>query len=242
MVRLHTASGKSVVPYLVTGALLLSVVIVLVLRPWAAPATTSPEPTTSTSPSSEPSATSSPSATIDPGERTDSMTQPTGCLGGPDRTAASVLTAQAKAGHDSFGAVEVAAAFLRFFAQYPWPPTDQLDQAREAIASTAQPSFSDFAAAYASDGNNLVPAGLEGTDTSWQVTTVNGKWFLEETSPDRVNVQLAERYVINGASSTSALVTGVVMVWEDDAWHIEAGLPQDSDAIRDGGTYFEGGC
>jgi hypothetical protein len=170
------------------------------------------------------------------------MTQPTGCLGGPERTAASVLAAQAKAGHDSFGAVEVAAAFMMFGGQYPWPPADQLDQARGVIASTAKPSFSDLAAAYANYGQNLVPAGMEGTNTPFQVTTVGGKWFVDEVSADRVNVQLAEPYVINGAVSSSALVGGYVLVWEAGGWHVEAGLPQDADALRAGGTYFNGGC
>jgi hypothetical protein len=169
---------------------------------------------------------------------------PTGCLGGQDRNSLMVRDAQRAAGHNTFGAVEVATSFYRFYWQYPYAPAEQLDEVSGAvIGSNAPDSFKQLSASFEGVGDNptqgKVPAG-----TPFHMSTTNGLWKVsEESTPDRIIVSLAAGYVIDGAlSPTEAGVAGFVMVWEQDAWHIESGVGPDQDLLAAGGTRYTGGC
>lgn len=242
--RMHTASGRSRWPYVI-GA----IIVLLGLIGGIAYVTTRPggEPDAAT-PSSAPVATPSPSPSGSGGSSGAGDGQegeaPTGCLGGPDRDAAMVVAAQQEAPHTGFGAVEVATAFYRFLWQYPYPSQADIDEVGATIFSEGTPeSFADISGGYASAGDNptqdYVPAGTE-----FQLSTTNGLWVVSEGSAgDRVEVSLGAGYVIDGAlSPTRSAVNGFVMVWENDAWHVDVGLTVDQDRLAAGGTRFTRGC
>jgi len=170
---------------------------------------------------------------------------PTGCLGGFDRNADMVLTAQAEAKHTTFGAVEVATAFYRWGWQYPYPVPAEADAvSADIMASTANDSFQDLASAYETFADADMTSGQVPANTPFHLSTTNGLWMISEgSSADKVEVNLAEGYVVNGAlSPTKAAVISLTMIWEDDAWHLESGGTPDQAKLTNGGTRYTGGC
>ncbi|WP_368499896.1 hypothetical protein [Herbiconiux sp. A18JL235] len=168
---------------------------------------------------------------------------PTGCLGGPSRDAVMLLAAQAAAPHTTNGAVEVAAAMVRWTFRYPGPGRDEANQVADAvIAPTATPGFSDLAAAAAANPNpsqGVVPDG-----TPFYLSTVPGVWHVESAEPDRVEVSVGSGYVIDGELSPQLRSASTfTLVWQEGAWKLESGsftrTTQDLYAI---GTTFTGGC
>ena len=145
--------------------------------------------------------------------------------------------------HTTYGAVEVATAFYRWLWQSPYPSQADAKAVSAAIMSaSAPPAFANVAAQYASVKNptgGIVPDG-----TPFHVSTTNGIWQVSESSTrDRVGVNLAAGYVINGAlSPTQVAVAGYTMVWEKGAWHIAAGINVDQTKLANGGTRYTGGC
>ena len=239
--RMHTATGRSRWPFVIVGGVaavaLIGGVAFAATRPGdepvAAPSTSTPA--TPTAPVTGGSSGA--------GDDEDDVA-PTGCLGGQDRNAAMVVAAQGEAKHTTYGAVEVATSFYRFLWQYPYPSAADSKAVSNAIMAADTPAaFADIAGGYAAAGDNptqgVVPAG-----TDFHISSTNGLWGVSEGStPDRVEVSLAAGYVIDGALSPSKVaVNGFIMVWEDDAWHIEQGLTIDQDRLAAGGTRYTGGC
>jgi len=241
--RMHTATGRSRWPYVIGGAVAVVAIVGGVAfavtrpddEPVAAPTTSAPA---SATPSAAPTGGSSGA-----GDNEDDV-PPTGCLGGQYRNADMVLSAQKKAQHTTYGAVEVATAFYRFLWQYPYPVVEDSDVVQSSVMSASAPTaFADIAAGYELVGDDptqgVLPAG-----TDFHLSTTNGLWTVsEDSSPNRVKVSLAAGYVIDGAlSPTEVAVNGFIMVWEDDAWHIEQGLTVDQDRLAAGGTRYTSGC
>ena len=236
--RMVTASGRSRWPYVIGAA-----VIVVAIGGGLAYNITRPAPATvAAPPSSTPTATgTAPSGDTNLGDDV----APTGCLGGLDRTADMVLTAQAEAKHTTFGAVEVATAFYRWFWQYPSPQNSESDLiGSEVIAATAPDSWKNVTGQYESSAWNGRTADYKARGGEFHTSSTNGLWRITEASTaDRVNVEMTLGTVIDGAlSPTKATLSGFVMVWEGNAWHIETGIPVDETKLTNGGTRFTGGC
>ena len=236
--RMVTASGRSRWPHVIGAAILIAAIgggiAYSVTRPTtepnAAPTSNTPTPTTP--------ATSGNSSLGDD-------VAPTGCLGGQDRTAAMVLAAQAEARHTTYGAVEVATAFYRWGWQYPHPVAAEADAVSAGImASTANDSFKDLASAYAAFADTDMTSGQVPANTPFHLSTTNGLWMVSEGSTaDKVEVNLAEGYVVNGElSPTKAAVISLTMIWEEGAWHLESGGTPNQAKLTNGGTRYTGGC
>ncbi|MDY7530044.1 MULTISPECIES: hypothetical protein [unclassified Cryobacterium] len=236
--RMYTKAGRSRWPYVIGAA-----VVVVGVAGGIAYSAAQPGERTAVA-TSEPSA----SAPATPGRSGagdgGGDVAPTGCLGGQDRTADMVLAAQKSAKHTSFGAVEVATSFYRFLWQYPYPSVaDSGTVSTTVMADTATDVWKDIAASYVAAGNDatqgVVPAG-----TPFHTSTTNGLWRVtEDSTVDRVTVELAVGYVIDGALSPSKVAgIGLVMVWQNSAWHVESGTAVDQTKLAAGGQRYTGGC
>jgi hypothetical protein len=240
--RMYTKAGRSRWPYVIGGA-----VVVVAVAGGIVYSSTQPggEPTAVAS--SEPSASATPAPSEDGSSGAgdgDEGVAPTGCLGGQDRNALMVSDAQKTASHTAFGAVEVATSFYRFYWQYPYATADQLDTVSSTVIGNDAPdSFKQLSASFDAVGDNPT-GGKIAAGTPFHMSTTNGLWRVsEDSTPDRITVSLAAGYVINGAlSPTEVGVGGFVMVWEDNAWHVESGISPDQDLLAAGGTRYTGGC
>ncbi|POH69158.1 hypothetical protein C3B59_05840 [Cryobacterium zongtaii] len=238
--RMYTKAGRSRWPYVIGAAVVVVAVAGGIVYSSAQPGG---EPTATAS--SEPSA----SATATPGSSGagdgDGDVAPTGCLGGQDRTADMVLAAQKSAKHTSFGAVEVATSFYRFLWQYPNPPVSESAViGKDIIASTANDAWKDIEAQYESATWNQLVSEYKARGGTFHMSSTNGLWRVaEDSTADRVTVDLAAQYVIDGALSPSKVAgIGLVMVWQENAWHVESGTELDQDKLAAGGTRYTGGC
>ncbi|MCS5498215.1 hypothetical protein NY547_13275 [Cnuibacter physcomitrellae] len=230
MKRTQTARPpRRIWPWFLAGAAIIAAAVIIFIATL--------RPGTAGQDGTEPAPTPAPSTTVI------ADSEPTGCLGGPERDATMLLTAQDQAPHTTNGAVEVAAAMVRWTFRYPGPGSDEATQvAKSLIASTATPEFSDLAAAAAANPNpsrGVVPNG-----TPFYLSTVPGVWHVESAEPDRVEVSVGSAYVINGELSPQLRSASTfVLVWQDGAWKLESGslsrTTQDLYAI---GTTFTGGC
>ena len=154
-----------------------------------------------------------------------------------------VLTAQAEAKHSTYGAVEVATAFYRFVWQGPYPAAADAATVSDATMSAGTPeSYRDLAGTYASTAdltNGEVEPGVP-----FHLSTTNGLWLVgQDSTADRVTVNIAAGYVVNGElSPTKATAQAFVMVWEDGAWHVAEGEQPDAEKLSAGGNRYTGGC
>lgn len=241
--RMYDKAGRSRWPYVIGAAVVIVAVAGGIVYTSTRPPST-PNAGTSGTPTSSPSAsTPAPSGSSGAGDGEDDVA-PTGCLGGLDRNAAMVLAAQKSAKHTTSGAVEVAAAFYRFLWQYPYPPAQDVDTVGSSvIAGTATHAWKDIAAGYAAAGDNPTQGYLSAA-TPFHVSTTNGLWRVAETSTaDRVNVETAVGYVVDGElSPTKVAGIGLVVVWQDDSWHVESGSQIDQAKLAAGGNRYTAGC
>lgn len=241
--RMYSASGRSRWPIVIGAA----VVVVAVGGGLVYANTRDDTPTAISTPTGSAS-TSVPTAvptggTSGSGDNEDDVA-PTGCLGGQDRNATMVLAAQKTAKHSTYGAVEVAASFYRWLWQYPYPTSREAKTVSAAVVSpSAASALRNITAQFEAAGDNPTQ-GVVHAGEAFHISTTNGLWNVtEESTANRVVVQLAAGYVINGAlSPTKTGVSGYVMVWEDSAWRISTGTPVDQTKLANGGTRFTGGC
>lgn len=168
---------------------------------------------------------------------------PSGCLGGSARDAAMLTSAQQEASHTTTGAVEVAAAFVRWTFRHPTPTADEANQASASIiASTASDSFKNLAASAAANPNPSGGAVADGTD--FYVSTAPGVWYLDRPGKDEVTVSVGAGYVVNGTLNPSLRSSSTfTLVWERGAWRIQSGsLDHTTEELFRIGTPFSGGC
>lgn len=161
-----------------------------------------------------------------------------GCLAGPDKTVNSLIDAQKGAPQTTLGATELAASFARWYAQYPWPSSEDSKAASSAFASTtASPTMKDLAALYASRPKQ--PAG----ETAG-ISLVKGRYFIESADTGSANIVIGSKSVENGAeSATFAFSQTFSMVWEEGAWKItDISYTMDPQDLFEQGTPFAGGC
>jgi hypothetical protein len=191
MPRMYSATGRSRWPFLIGG--LVAVVglgggVAFALTHHDAPAATVLSPTPTDAPPSS-------SAAVDTGGGDDEDgAPPTGCLGGLDRDAAMVLTAQKEAAHTPYGAEEL----------------NSVSQA--VMADDANPTFRDLAGSYAKVPD--ITGGVVSAGHPFHLSTTNGVWMIDSNAtPDRVTVDIATGYVIDGALSPSKVAAiGMTMV------------------------------
>ncbi|WP_104177389.1 hypothetical protein [Cryobacterium sp. Y50] len=194
-------------PWIVGAAILIGALIIagaVYYGSQAGTATPTAEPTT-------PVASSTPSPSTTPVDA-----EPTGCLGGEARDAAMVLAAQKAAPQTSSGGVEVAAAFVRWLIQFPYPPTADADEvAATALAADAPTkNLSEFFAT-----NPNLSGGLVADSTEYYLSTIPGVWHIESASNDQVIATIGTALVEEGAMSPQLKGSLTVTVrWEDGEW------------------------
>jgi hypothetical protein len=166
--------------------------------------------------------------------------EPTGCLGGDARDAAMVLAAQEAAPHTSNGAVDVAAALVRWSRRYPVPTPEEAKAVQAALI--APEAGYDLTAAFEGDPNlssSLVPDG-----ETFYVSTVPGVWNLESYSNDTARVSIGTGLVIKGElHPTFRLSTMYTLQWSEAGWVVvEANQPRPTEELFPIGTGFTEGC
>ncbi|TFD02723.1 hypothetical protein E3T28_04865 [Cryobacterium sinapicolor] len=236
--RMVTASGRSRWPIII-GATAL----VVAIGGGIAYTANRPAPTPGAAPSTA-TATPTPTPTGSTGAAgAGDDVAPTGCLGGQDRNVNMVLAAQADAKHTTYGAVETATAFYRFIWQYPYPSAEDANTiTNEVMTANTPASYADLAGTYAST-EDLTTGDLE-PGTPFHLSTTNGLWLVaQDSTADRVTVNIAAGYVVNGElSPTKVTAQAFVMVWEGDAWHVEKGEQPDAEKLGAGGNRYTRGC
>ncbi len=168
---------------------------------------------------------------------------PTGCLGGTNRDNTMLLTAQKEAPHSTTGAIEVAAALVRWTFRSPlFSVADANEISSKVISKGATADFRNLATAAANNQNNS--GGVVADGTSFYLSTANGVWHIESTSPDKVTVSIGAVYVIGGAVSPQLRSsTTVAMVWEDGSWRALSGsITRTTEELFRIGTPFTKGC
>jgi hypothetical protein len=168
---------------------------------------------------------------------------PTGCLGGDGLDAATLLAAQAEASHTTSGAVDVAAALMRWAYRYPYPSPEDAQTASDSVISSAAPdSFRDLVGFFKGEPN--LSGGLVADKTEYRLSTVTGVWFVDEEAPNQVTASIGSAFVVDGQLSSSLKAsTTVTLRWEDGAWRADqlAGT-HTTEELFEIGTPFTGGC
>lgn len=167
--------------------------------------------------------------------------EPTGCLGGTERTAATVLEAQRRAPHSSNGAVEVAAAFTRWIQRFPYPSAEDADVvSREVLASKSFTSdLPNYLSAAPDLSGGIVPQG-----TTYFMSTIPGVWHLESSAGDKAVASIGTGFVIDGELSTTlrSSIT-VTLVWQGGKWKIADAVGQrTTENLYSVGSAFTKGC
>lgn len=166
---------------------------------------------------------------------------PDGCLGGGERTAGMVLAATKDAGNSKVGAVEAAAAFMRFFDQYPYPaPADSNKVQAGAIDKSS--STSDLAAYFATSPD--MSGGFVAKGARFYLSTVGGVYQVESYSSGNATVSLGARFVVNDAVSATLESTSTITVrWSDGRWkYVSSGVKRTTDELFGVGQPLVGGC
>jgi len=169
--------------------------------------------------------------------------KPTGCLGGKERDAAMVLAAQKAAPHTSSGAVEFAAALVRWTFRSPVAAPVEADEvSRFAIASDASGAFKNLAAQI--EGTPNPSGGMVPDGKPWYLSTVPGVWNLESYAGNTATVTIGSAYVVDGALSPTLRASSTfTLKWENGGWHLLSGeYRRTTQELFSIGTPFTGGC
>lgn len=192
---------------------------------------------------SHPRPTPTATRTESPTRTTPPDTAPTGCLGGSNRDNAMLLAAQKAAPHTTTGAVEVAAALVRWTFRHPTPTVDDANEiAPDIIASNAAPDFKDLGSAVAKNQNPSGGAVADGTD--FYVSTAPGVYYIDNDASDKVTVSIGAGYVIGGAVNPQLRTSSTfALEWQRGAWRVQSGsLAHTTEELFKIGTSFTGGC
>lgn len=214
-------------PLIVIGVILAALIAYAIY----ALATNGPQPAPTSSPTPNASSSTAPEA------------DPTGCLVGGGLDADTLLETQRSASHTTSGAVELAAALMRWAYQYPYPsPGDAAAISDSIISEDAPESFRDLPSFFAANPN--LSGGIVADGTGYRLSTVPGVWYLESAEDDEVTVSVGAGFVIdNQLSSSLKASTTVTLHWERDAWRADqlAGT-RTTEELFQIGTPFTGGC
>jgi hypothetical protein len=180
-----------------------------------------------------------PSASATPAPVEPSAAAVTGCLGGEQRDATMVRTAQDSADQSEVGAVEVAAAFVRWLNQYPYPA--DADQVQQSALSVDAPTR-DLVAFF--DSGPDLSGGLVPEEEPYWLSTVSGVYYVESADTDSVTASIGTALVRDGALSPSLKGSITVTVsWEDGRWtFVRSEGTRTTEDLFAIGTPFSGGC
>ncbi|MDJ0318874.1 hypothetical protein [Arthrobacter antibioticus] len=163
---------------------------------------------------------------------------PNGCLAGKDTSVTALIGAQKKAPHTEAGAVGLAAAFMRWGWQYPYPSLSDGQIVVESLASTdAGPSFKDLSA-------KITAAKPKDGWASGGLSFAEGRYLVEDSTQDRVKVTVGGDQIKNGlrVPNTKSLTT-VTLVWESEAWKVQEIKPvRTLEDLFTNGAALAGGC
>ena len=162
---------------------------------------------------------------------------PSGCLAGASNDAEGLLQAQRDTEHNEAGAVGFAAAVLRWIAQYPRPSVEDGETVASSIlAKGATGTIATLPA-------NLAAAkSLPGVN-SGAVHFAEGRYVVEESTPDMVRVTVGGTEVRNGRATDQKIASTLTVVWEGGAWKVRSdGTERTLDDLFASGAAFSGGC
>lgn len=179
--------------------------------------------------------TSSPAST--PAPSGSAAAVPNGCLAGASNDAGSLLQAQKDAPHTQAGAVGFATAVQRWAAQYPRPSgKDGSTVAASILAKGATGTIADMAA-------NIAAAKTFPGVTSASLNLADGRYFVEEGTPDMVRVTVGGAEIVNGKSTDRKFASTLTVVWENNVWKVRSdGTERTLDDLFANGSAFSGGC
>lgn len=162
---------------------------------------------------------------------------PNGCLAGTSNEAAGLLKAQKEAPHSEAGAVGLAAAVLRWIAQYPRPSVaDGTTVSTALLAKGATGTVANLAA-------NLAAAKPLPGVTSGSLNFADGRYVVEEATSDMVRVTVGGAEVRNGKPTDQKIASTITLAWEDDVWKVRSdGNERPLDYLFATGSAFSGGC
>jgi len=168
------------------------------------------------------------------------VVDPTGCIAGAGVDAAMVLAAQDAAPQTQEGAVEFAAALMRWMHRYPNAAREDAAQLDAAVLASS--SAYSLAAAVADDPNTS--AGLVPDGTPFQTTTRLGEWYVESYAGDTATVSISLGLVIEGELHPQfRLAKTFALVWENGHWTFDAAsLPRTTEELAAIGETFTEGC
>ena len=172
-----------------------------------------------------------------PAPTADAAAIPNGCLAGALNDADGLLQAQKDAPHSQTGAVGFGAAVLRWTAQYPRASaTDAASVAQSILARGASGTIADLAA------NSAAPKSYPGV-TSASLNLADGRYVVEEATPDMVRVTVGGAEIVNGKSTDRKFGSTLTMVWESGVWKVRSdGSERSLDELFAEGSAFSGGC
>lgn len=223
----QTVAPRRKWPWILVAVAVVAVIVALLAVHFASGTTTA-----TSSPSPSPTKSSSAPARD---------AAPTGCLGGSNRDAAMVISAQGKAPHTTNGAVEVATAFIRWLNQYPYPAASTYSEIEKDGLAKAAPT-KDLATFFASDPN--LSGGFVPDNTDYYASTVPGVFHVENASADTVSASIGTGFVVNGVlSSTLRGSITATMHWEDGRWKfVSSKGTRTTEDLYSIGTPFTAGC
>jgi hypothetical protein len=166
---------------------------------------------------------------------------PTGCLGGSNRDASMVLSVEKLAPHTTNAAVEVAAAFVRWLNQYPYPAANTYSEIEKDGLAKSAPTR-DLTSFFASDPN--LSGGFVPDNTAYYASTVPGVYHVESATTDTVSTSIGTGFVINGALSPTLRGSITVTVrWERGSWKfVTSKGMRTTESLYSIGTPFAAGC
>lgn len=163
---------------------------------------------------------------------------PNGCLAGKDTSVTALIAAQKKAPHTEAGAVGLAAAFMRWGTQYPYPASgDGKTVIDELASSDADGSILDI------PSNVAAGKAREGW-ASGGVSFAEGRYIVEDSSQDRVKVSIGGARIKNGLPLPDRKALGTfTLVWQDDEWKLQSSDPARTlEDLFTNGALLDGGC
>jgi len=178
-------------------------------------------------PTSEPASSSAPVAA-----------EPTGCLV-PGQDLQMLLDTQKQAPHSTTGAVEFAAALLRWSYQHPNPPRNDAAVAQSSIIAAG--SRVDVVGALRDNPN--ASNGLVPNDTDYHLSTVISRYLAESYTDGEATVTVNGVVYVNGAINPQLVLgTTYTVTWEQDAWRLSTVSTPEPGRLAVAGKPFTAGC
>ena len=178
-------------------------------------------------PTSEPASSSAPVAA-----------EPTGCLV-PGQDLQMLLDTQKQAPHTRTGAVEFAAALLRWFHQHPNPSIEDGTTAQSSIIASS--SSGDIVASIRNTPNSS--NGLVPNDIDYHLSTVISRYLMESYTDAEATVTVNGVVYVNGAINPQLVLgTTYTVTWEQDAWRLSTVSTPEPGRLAVAGKPFTAGC